>query len=61
MTARTLFATYKCIPDYFDRIKHRAEEDKAKTNLRQDELLYDEAFNIVKVVLPSQLWESRLT
>jgi len=39
------------VKHYFDRIKNRAEENKAKTNLRQDELLYDEAFNVVKTFL----------
>jgi hypothetical protein len=43
---------YDHTTDYFDRIKNGAEGDKVKTKLRQDELLYDEAFSIVKVVLP---------
>jgi hypothetical protein len=36
---------------YFDRVRNeRATDDgPAITQLRQDELLYDEAFNIVKV------------
>ncbi|KIK95764.1 hypothetical protein PAXRUDRAFT_826684 [Paxillus rubicundulus Ve08.2h10] len=34
---------------YFDRVRSaRARDDPAITQLRQDELLYDEAFNIVK-------------
>lgn len=37
------------VKHYFDRIKHKTREDNPVTRLRQDELLYDEAFNIVKV------------
>jgi hypothetical protein len=37
------------IKHYFDKIKKDTGEAKSMTKLRQDELLYDEAFNIVKV------------
>lgn len=37
---------------YFDRVKkERAGDDLPFTQLRQDELLYDEAFNIAKARL----------
>lgn len=37
---------------YFDRVKkEKAEDDLPFTQLRQDELLYDEAFNIAKACL----------
>ncbi|KAJ7772099.1 hypothetical protein DFH07DRAFT_803704 [Mycena maculata] len=40
------------VKHYFDRLKHKAQEsDKPVNQLRQDELLYDEAFNIVKAFL----------
>ncbi|KAJ7287106.1 alpha beta-hydrolase [Mycena rebaudengoi] len=35
---------------YFDRIKNKSQEHKG-TQLRQDELLYDEAFSIIKAFL----------
>jgi hypothetical protein len=37
------------VKHYFDRLRGRTEEDHPITQLRQDELLYDEAFSIVKV------------
>lgn len=37
------------VKHYFDRLKHKTQEGKPVNQLRQDELLYDEAFNIVKV------------
>ncbi|KAJ7503004.1 hypothetical protein B0H11DRAFT_2170967 [Mycena galericulata] len=39
------------VKHYFDRLKRKAQEGKPITQLRQDELLYDEAFNIVKAFL----------
>ncbi|KAJ6589896.1 hypothetical protein DFH09DRAFT_976385 [Mycena vulgaris] len=39
------------VKHYFDRLKHKTQEDNQVTQLRQDELLYDEAFNIVKAFL----------
>lgn len=37
---------------YFDRVKkEKAGDDLPFTQLRQDELLYDEGFNIAKVCL----------
>ncbi|KAF7362269.1 Abhydrolase-3 domain-containing protein [Mycena venus] len=41
------------VKHYFERIKHkaRAESDNPGTQLRREELLYDEAFNIVKAFL----------
>lgn len=35
------------IAHYFERLKR--DSDKDKTRLRQDELLYDQVFNVVKV------------
>lgn len=41
------------VKHYFERtLKHSSSGGKGLTQLRQDELLYDEAFNIVKVSLP---------
>ena len=38
------------IKHYFDSLKsNRSEEDASHTKLRQDELLYDQAFSIVRV------------
>lgn len=37
------------IKHYFNRIKNDSGQDKSATRLRQDELLYHEAFNVVKV------------
>ena len=38
------------VKHYFDRLVSENEtHDRVMTRLRQDELLYDEAFNIVKV------------
>ncbi|KAJ6631524.1 hypothetical protein B0H10DRAFT_2299906 [Mycena sp. CBHHK59/15] len=39
------------VKHYFDRLKSKVRDDKSVTQLRQDELLYDEAFNIVKAFL----------
>jgi hypothetical protein len=36
------------VKHYFSRLKHEVK-GKGMTKLRQDELLYDEAFNVVKV------------
>jgi hypothetical protein len=37
------------VKHYFDKLKSDVREGKSITRLRQDELLYDEAFNIAKV------------
>jgi hypothetical protein len=41
------------IKHYFDRLKRDTQDEKStgekSTRLRQDELLYDEVFNVVKV------------
>ena len=37
------------VKHYFDRLKKSARNDPASTQLKQDELLYHEAFNLVKV------------
>lgn len=37
------------VAHYFDRFRRNSKEEKGVTQLRQDELLYDEAFNVVKV------------
>lgn len=37
------------IKHYFDRLKGNTQQDGSSTRLRQDELLYDEVFNVVKV------------
>ncbi|KAF8178667.1 hypothetical protein K438DRAFT_1844188 [Mycena galopus ATCC 62051] len=41
------------VKHYFERIKHKvhAESDNSGTQLRREELLYDQAFNIVKAFL----------
>jgi hypothetical protein len=46
------------IKHYFERIKHNTEEGKGKgmTQLRQDEILYDQAFTVVKVRVRFLLW-----
>ncbi|KAJ7169077.1 hypothetical protein C8R43DRAFT_982176 [Mycena crocata] len=36
---------------YFDRLRHKTPADSPVTQLRQDELLYDQAFTIVKAFL----------
>lgn len=42
---------------YFDRVKkEKADDDLPFTQLRQDELLYDEVFNIVKARIA--MWSS---
>jgi hypothetical protein len=41
------------VKHYFNRLKH--EVGKGMTKLRQDELLYDEAFNVVKVRIYHEL------
>lgn len=44
------------VKHYFDRlVKESESQGRAMTKLRQDELLYDEAFNIVKV-RPYHIW-----
>ena len=40
------------VKHYFERVKNNASLNNGSTQLRQDELLYDEAFNIVKVCRP---------
>jgi hypothetical protein len=37
------------IAHYFERLKRDSKDKKPITRLRQDELLYDEVFNVVKV------------
>jgi len=37
------------VKHYFDKLKSDVREGKSITRLRQDEFLYDEAFNIAKV------------
>jgi hypothetical protein len=37
------------VKHYFERLRKEVPDGKNSTNLRQDELLYDQAFNIVKV------------
>ncbi|KAF9464961.1 hypothetical protein BDZ94DRAFT_1254956 [Collybia nuda] len=39
------------IKHYFDRLKGEAQQDEGSTRLRQDELLYDQVFNVVKTFL----------
>ncbi|KAJ7125142.1 Alpha/Beta hydrolase protein [Mycena epipterygia] len=46
------------VKHYFDRIKHKTREDNPVTRLRQDELLYDEAFNIVKAFLNASCYHT---
>jgi len=37
------------IAHYFERLKRDSQDKKTLAGLRQDELLYDEVFNVVKV------------
>jgi hypothetical protein len=37
------------VKHYFERLRKEVPDGKNTTRLRQDELLYDQAFNIVKV------------
>lgn len=37
------------VKHYFERLRKEAPDGKNTTKLRQDELLYDQAFNLVKV------------
>lgn len=37
------------VKHYFERLKNEAPDGKNTTQLRKDELLYDQAFSIVKV------------
>lgn len=39
------------VKHYFERLKKDIHKGKSTNQLRQDELLYDEAFNVVKVIL----------
>ena len=41
------------VKHYLDRLKKNASHDPASTQLKHDELLYDEVFNIVKVCFTS--------
>ena len=43
------------VKHYFDRIKKESAR-VGRTQLRQDELLYDEAFSIVKVCPSAFVW-----
>ena len=43
------------VTHYLERLKKNASHDPASTQLKHDELLYHEVFNIVKVCLNSSL------
>lgn len=50
------------IKHYFDRRKKGNPDDRTTTLLRQDELLYDEVFNVVKVsFVPINVFLDNLT
>lgn len=38
------------VKHYFERLKKEVPNEKATSQLRHDELLYDQAFNVVKVI-----------
>lgn len=40
------------VKHYFERLKKESPVGKGLTQLRKDELLYDQAFNVVKVRTP---------